>query len=420
VSARQTLFQRPTSKTLDGVFYAVSGLMDTLDRLRQAEQDEDEVDLSAINAAIAAANGQIADLIAALNEIDLNGALTAQQEFELALVTQVDTILGSVSQAVKDSIRRSEESAASVIRGLLRGKKNEVAIRVEQAARLTDREAFVSQNTEFSAQIDLALGRITEETQARADGDNALSSVDQQITTALNGNIAQVEILAESINGIEQKFAVTLNSNGQVTGLIQLDGSPAGSNFTIVADKLLVAQPGVSGGSPVPVFAIQNVGGATTKLALRGDMYADGSIIARMVAAAAITADKIAANSINAAKIAAGAVTEIALGTNAVTAAKILDGSIVTNKLGALAVTAAKIAANAITADKISAGAVTAAKIAVTSLSALSANLGTVTAGLIQNGAGTLKFDLPNMRLYRTDGKMDIDLKNLRLRIGSG
>lgn len=53
---------------------------------------------------------------------------------------------------------------------------------------------------------------------------------------------------------------------------------------------------------------------------------------------------------------------------------------------------------------------ITANAINVTTLSALTANLGTVTAGVIQNPAGTLKFDLPNMRLYRTDGKVDINL----------
>jgi len=52
---------------------------------------------------------------------------------------------------------------------------------------------------------------------------------------------------------------------------------------------------------------------------------------------------------------------------------------------------------------------ITADKIVATTLSAITANLGTVTAGLIQNPAGTLKFDLPNMRLYRTDGKFDLN-----------
>ncbi len=65
-----------------------------------------------------------------------------------------------------------------------------------------------------------------------------------------------------------------------------------------------------------------------------------------------------------------------------------------------------------IIARHIAAGTITADKLSVTSLSALSANLGTVTAGLIRNAADTLRFDLPNMRLFRTDGTMQLDFNN--------
>jgi hypothetical protein len=446
VSARQTLFQRPTSKTLDGVFYAVSGLMDTLDRLRQAEQDEDEVDLSAINAAIAAANGQIADLIAALNEIDLNGALTAQQEFELALVTQVDTILGSVSQAVKDSIRRSEDSAAAVIRSLLEGRKNAVNIKVEQTARVDEREAFVQQVSEFSAQIGLSLGLVNQEIVARADGDSANAEAIQTVSTVLDGNVAQVQTIQESVNGLSAKFGVVINLNGEVIGLVQLDGTPAGSNFTVLADNFVVGKTGTSGGDPVPVFAIRTIDGVS-KIGLRADVYADGDIVARHVAAGAITAVKIAAGAITTDKLFAGAVDATALATgavttakiassavtstelassavttakiassavtaaeiasNAVTTAKILDASIVTDKLGALAVTADKIAANAVTAAKIDAGAVTTAKLDAGAVTAAKIAAGTITADKIA-ATGTLtawRFESP-------DGKAIFDFSN--------
>lgn len=72
-----------------------------------------------------------------------------------------------------------------------------------------------------------------------------------------------------------------------------------------------------------------------------------------------------------------------------------------------------------INGDVFALGSITASHISAATLSAISANLGTVTAGTIQNPAGTLIFDLANMRLYRTDGKADIDLKNLRFRFGS-
>lgn len=274
-------FLYPTGKTVEHLYQTLRVLIDTLNR----EQKSDEVDLTALQEAIEAAQNT-------LNEIELNGALTPQQEFELSLVTAVDTMLGSVSSMVLDTIKRSQDAAAATIRALLEGRKNKVAIRVEQKARLTEQEAFVSQLTTFEAQLLNALASITQETTARTNADNALAQVDQTITTALNGNIAQVQILAQSVDGIEQKFAVTLNQNGQVTGLVQLDGTAAGSTFTVVADKFQIAQPDQTGGTPKTVYSIGNVNGVPT-LVFAGDMYGDGTITAQKLNVASIATLRI-------------------------------------------------------------------------------------------------------------------------------
>lgn len=157
------------------------------------------------------------------------------------------------------------------------------------------------------------------------------------LSTTVDGHTATLTTVQQSISGIEARWAVTVDVNGYVAG-IELIGGPDTATFTVVVDEFLVADPGDVNGDPVPVFAVNTVGG-TPKVALRGDMIVDGSI--------------------------------------------------------------------------------TATKISVSALSAIAADIGTVTAGLIRNAADTLRFDLPNMRLYRTDGKMDVDLKNLRLRIGA-
>lgn len=274
-------FLYPTGKTVEHLYQTLRVLIDTLNR----EQSGDEVDLDALNEAIHDAQNT-------LNEIEINGALTDQQAYELSLVTAVDTLLGSVSNMVLDSIKRSQEAAEATIRSLLEGKKNAVAIRVEQFARLTEQEAFAAQLSTIEAQLGLAQASITEEITARSNGDSALSQVDQQITTALNGNIAQVQILSQSVDGIEQKFAVTLNSNGQVTGLIQLDGTAVGSAFTVVADKFQVAQPDQTGGAPKTVFSLGNVGGVPT-LVFTGNMLGDGTITAAKLNVASIATLRI-------------------------------------------------------------------------------------------------------------------------------
>jgi hypothetical protein len=66
----------------------------------------------------------------------------------------------------------------------------------------------------------------------------------------------------------------------------------------------------------------------------------------------------------------------------------------------------------ALRGDMFADGTITAKAINVSTLSALAADLGTVTAGLIRNPANTLRFDLPNMRLYRGDNTMELDFAN--------
>jgi len=285
VNGGGTLFPYPRGKAPEQIFEALRVLIDRLNR----EQNTDSVDLDALRDAINAEKAEIAAILAQLALIETGGALTAQQAFELSLVTEVDTLLGTLSNMVLDGIKRSQEGAEATIRALVEGQKNKISIRVEQQARLTDREAFVSQLSTFEAQLLNALASITEEVTARADGDTALAAVDQTISTALNGNIAQVQVLTTSVDGIEQRYSVTLNQNGQVTGLVQLDGTAAGTNFTVVADKFQIAQPNLTGGAPVPVFSIQNVAGVT-KLALRGDMIANGTITAAKIVASTLSA----------------------------------------------------------------------------------------------------------------------------------
>ena len=65
------------------------------------------------------------------------------------------------------------------------------------------------------------------------------------------------------------------------------------------------------------------------------------------------------------------------------------------------------------------ANAIVAGTVTVAELSAITSNLGTIVAGLIRDEDDEVRFDLDEMRLYRTDGMAEIDLKNLRLRFGT-
>jgi hypothetical protein len=137
---------------------------------------------------------------------------------------------------------------------------------------------------------------------------------------------------ATAIAGIGAQYTVLLDANGYVSGTKQLNAGPGASSFTVLADFFQVAKPVVAGGAPVPVITLGTVNGVQ-KLALRGDMLADGTITARNILAGSITADKLQANSIGTNQLAVGGVDITNLIAGAATQVTSHDG-------GALSLTA--------------------------------------------------------------------------------
>lgn len=263
--------------------------------------------------------------------------LSAQARFELSLITATDSVLGSLSEAMRQTRDEVEAVSQAAINATLDNLENRAQIRVEQRLRIEEDLSLAQQITTAVANFNSTSAIVQNQITALSAVDQALASDITTVASELAGQTATVTVIQQSINGIEAKFGVAVSAGGEVLGIVQLEGDAvAGSTFTVVVDNFRVAAPGVGGGAAIPVFAIQNVNGVA-KIALRGDMYADGTI--------------------------------------------------------------------------------TANKLSVSQLSALSADLGTVIAGLIRNAANTIRFDLPNMRIYRTDNTMEVDWLNKRIRI---
>lgn len=278
---------------LDGQYTWVDGIQGGLDyeiRALPVTMPERSVDWTAWAAPAASTDPQKVDVAVSVPPDTITEEmLDPQARFELGLVTRADGVLGSVDAGLQEVFRQLALTGEHAIRGMVSSRQNKVAILVEQTQRLTDKEAFAQQITTLQAALDNAASEIVVEQTVRAAADTALSSQITTVSSNVAANTASVVVLQQSIDGIETRFGVALNANGQVIGLMLLDGTSAGSSFTVVADKFLVALPDIAGGDPVPVFAIQNVNGVA-KLALRGDMIADGSIIARHIQATTLSA----------------------------------------------------------------------------------------------------------------------------------
>lgn len=328
--------QLPVSATTNGLYsWAVNQTIE-LRRILNAASEAD-TDLTALEAAVTT----LTDRVTALETDAIDGILTPQQAFELSLTTETNNVLGSISY--QDQLRRThlQDAADAAIAAAIDANRANVGVRTEVLVRAQNDLALAQQIDTVTAALGVTDANVTTLTQAVADGDSSLATQITNVESSVAGNTAAVQVLTESVDGVHTRFAVNLNAQNEVIGFIRLDGGVTGSNFTVAADNFYISKVGTAGGAAIPVFAIQTVDGVA-KIAFRGDMYADGTIIARHIAAGTITADKLS----------------------------------------------------------------------VTSLSALSANLGTVTAGLIRNAADTLRFDLPNMRLFRTDGTMQLDFNN--------
>lgn len=325
----------PTGQTPAALYAHASNLSTQLRRILK-EVSGPVADLTALEADVADLDARVAILEAA------GGAgLTPQQQFELSLTTATAEVLGGFGHLLERLQTVQEQEADAVLLATIQAHKANTGVSTEVRVRAEETLALAQRIDTADAALGVTNANVTALTTAVATGDSALASQINSLSSTVAGNTASVQILTQSVDGYSTRFAVMMSAQNEVIGFISLDGDVQGSSFTVAADYFKVSKIGTTGGAAVPVFSMQTVGGVP-KLALRGDMNADGSIIARHIAAGSITADKIN----------------------------------------------------------------------VTSLSALTANLGTVTAGLIQNVAATLQFDLPNMRLYRTDGTMELNFNS--------
>jgi len=121
--------------------------------------------------------------------------------------------------------------------------------------------------------------------QALVNTNSAISTYNNSVSTSYGGLTATVNgnfTAVATISGrLAAQWTVTLDVNGYVTGVKAYnDGST--SQFIIITDDFLIAKPGVSGGSPVTIFQISNVGGSP-KVVIKADVLADGALLARMV-----------------------------------------------------------------------------------------------------------------------------------------
>lgn len=256
------------------------------------------VDITALQGDVTELQGQV---LAMQDQIaDMGDELfTPQKAFELDLVTRSDAVFGSFAELRNRLQTRLEQNADAAMQAAIQAAKANTGVRTTVRVMNEQNIALAERIDEVTADLGVTNGNVVQLTQTVADGDSALATQITDVSSAVAGNTASIAILTSSVNGVLTRFAIALNSQGEIIGSIQLDGSPAGSAFTVNADSFKVGKAGTSGGTAINAFAIDVVNGVP-QIALRGQVIADGTILARAIAAGAITADKISVNSLKA------------------------------------------------------------------------------------------------------------------------
>ena len=219
------------------------------------------------------------------------------------IATQVSTVMDYLSDRLLEVEQRfaTLQSATSGQRNWLDLKE----VRTQLSATAGNASAEISHLEDVMVDADTALA-------------TSITNVDAKFGPAYS-SVSTVTMAVATLEGYAAaQYSVTLDVNNYATGFELINGGPGVSSTTFTTDKFLVAAPGVGGGAPVPMFAVANVNGSP-KVAIRGDLYADGTIAgvsmiadtvtAREIAASTITATEIAANSISADRLVTGTIT---------------------------------------------------------------------------------------------------------------
>jgi hypothetical protein len=149
------------------------------------------------------------------------------------------------------------------------------------------------QRSELDAVAGNAKASIAELQTVVVDNQTAFAEFQTEVSATFGPAFSSVSTVTSAVATLDgyaaASWGVTIDVDGNVSGLELVDGSDSVSAFTVTVDKFQVAAPGVAGGAVTPIFTVANVNG-TPKTSLRGDMYADGTITVNALDVANLTA----------------------------------------------------------------------------------------------------------------------------------
>lgn len=312
--------QYPVGSSNEALRAALVRLVDVL-RTIQTDADQSaainalEAEVSSLetltNTLFDGLSGDVTNLTSGLGDLtaDLT-SLSAEVDGVVVTVSEVQSSAAANAAAivVEQGARASADSAIAAnvtsLTSTVTGHTADIAaveatLTTEQATRASADSALASSVSTLSAtvsghtsDISAVEASLVSEQATRASADSAIAANITTLSTTVDGHTAELTEVSTSIDGVSARWGVGINVDGQVTGLVRLDGDASESTFTVVADKFLVGHP-TNTGIVEPMFGVGVVDGATT-VGIKGNALIDGSVLARSIqvdSLSAISAD---------------------------------------------------------------------------------------------------------------------------------
>lgn len=208
---------------------------------------------------------------------------TSNEAIQTYLTETIDTQVASLNDEIS-TINGQITTISSNVSTNASNISNEAITRANADNALTASINTVSSNTATNA------AAITSEAATRASADSAIASDVTSLTATVSGHTSTLSTQATAIAGLGARYSVTLSTDGYVSGFSLLNGNSGGfnsSSFKVVADKFVIAYPGMV---DKQVFSVQNISGTNT-LTFDGSIIASGSITSLGVVTAGYLSD---------------------------------------------------------------------------------------------------------------------------------
>jgi len=216
----------------------------------------------------------------------------------------IDALEGSIVNKVASTVTITQDQEELIAQGLVdamlndREAQTDAKAKTQSALAIAESELYAHVNDEMEAEagqrlllaakVDNNQATIQSESVARANADSAIASNVSTLSTTVGNNTSAIQTIDSSVDGIQSKHAVKIDTNGYVTGY-ELIGTGASSSMVFHVDNFLVGKPGTTNKYP---FVIGTVDGVS-RVSMDSAFIQDAAIENVKIANATITRLKI-------------------------------------------------------------------------------------------------------------------------------